>query len=134
MTGRMTDKERKGDWQHEIEDKYAWMFGPHGFYAECNGGWKGILNDLFEKIDRHVQGEWRTGTDDEPGFRVTQVKEKWATLRVYCWGLDDQIEAWIDEAEEASGRTCELCGKPGKVFGRSWYMTRCDEHAPEEGR
>jgi hypothetical protein len=82
----VTDKERNGNWQEEIEARYGWMFGKHGFYAECNGGWKGILNDLFEKIDRHVQGE------DREYFQITQVKEKYSTLRVYCHGLDDEIE------------------------------------------
>jgi hypothetical protein len=128
MTSRMTDKERNGDWQNEIERRYAWMFGPHGFYAECNGCWKHIIDDLFGKIDKHVQ------VKDREHFQITQVKEKWATLRVYCYGLDDDIDRWIDEAEEASARTCELCGKPGRAFGRGWFMTRCEEHAPAEGR
>ncbi|WP_162820443.1 hypothetical protein [Microvirga calopogonii] len=124
------------DWQDEIRShtEWEWMFGRGGFYAECMGGWRNLLVDLIRKIDAHVQGEWRKGDEDLPGFQVTQVKEKFGTLRFYCWGSDDQIDAWIEEAEEASANTCELCGKEGKIYGHGWYMTRCPEHAPAEGR
>lgn len=58
------------------------------------------------------------------GGTVTQVKEKFGTLRVYYYGPD--VPA-VDAAERESGRVCEACGEPGRMRKRGgWLMTRCD--------
>jgi len=48
------------------------------------------------------------------GFYVSQVKEKYGTLRFYCGIASDAIYSFIDEAEVASVETCEACGKSSK--------------------
>ena len=38
----------------------------------------------------------------------------------------------IREAEHQSAKTCEYCGKPGKLRKRFWFKTLCVEHALED--
>lgn len=57
----------------------------------------------------------------DPHYRVHQVKEKFGTLRYYCWlsiddadsELIDAMYAITDDAERASASICERCGQPG---------------------
>jgi hypothetical protein len=93
-------------------------------------GWRKIVIDLVEKIRL-------TGVD----IQVNQTKEKFGTLRFYYSLLDPehtrtdhahQVRRLVDEAEEESSRTCETCGKPGKLRTQfSWVKTLCDEHSVE---
>ena len=58
-------------------------------------------------------------------FRASQVKEKYGTLRFYLTGGTEEMYAIIHKAESQSSKTCEECGKPGKVRGKMWLSTRC---------
>ena len=62
---------------------------------------------------------------------VTQVKEKFGTLRFYVGAATDEHYNYIRFAEALSARTCEVCGAPGKMRGHGWYYTDCDEHTSE---
>jgi hypothetical protein len=71
---------------------------------------------------------------------VVQIKEKFATIRIYWWpgpGLTDAMRDGVEEAIELakarSACTCETCGQPGRLFKLSgWFMTACDEHGKGE--
>lgn len=88
-----------------------------------------------------------------PDVIFSQIKEKYGTLRVY-WHfgntnyeelaaqlkdtkeLDahirsyaDTIEAAIDFCEYLSAKTCEVTGKPGKLYSQGWCVTLCKEEA-----
>jgi len=88
-----------------------------------------------------------------PDVVFDQIKEKYGTLRVY-WhfgdlnyeelasqlkdteSLDsyisrysDTIESAIDFCEYLSSKTCEVTGKPGKLYSRGWCVTLCKEEA-----
>jgi hypothetical protein len=66
------------------------------------------------------------------GFAVTQVKEKFGTLRFYTNSSNAMINKFINLAEALSAMTCEECGEPGQLGERyGWYSTRCKKHAPE---
>jgi tRNA G26 N,N-dimethylase Trm1 len=57
---------------------------------------------------------------------ATQVKEKFGGLRFYMGGgTDSMIEEFIDQAEAQAEKTCEDCGKPGKIAGPGWIRTLC---------
>lgn len=60
---------------------------------------------------------------------VSQVKEKFGTLRFYTHGATDEQYAYINFAECMSVCTCEVCGARGRRRGYSWVTTRCQEHA-----
>lgn len=90
-----------------------------------------------------------------PSISFTQVKEKWGRIRIY-WhggGVDnfeeikekvnyqdyekhvnsyyDSIQNAIDYVEFLSGKVCEVCGEPGKMYTNGWYMVRCKKHIIE---
>ena len=68
-----------------------------------------------------------------PHPRASQVKEKMADLRFYLTCGTDEMYDLIDEASELSAKTCELCGKPGKVNEEGyWLSTRCDSCRSKE--
>jgi hypothetical protein len=91
-----------------------------------------------------------------PEFKFVQIKEKFGTIRLYysinqpddpnhhmfveksidsrydrIWG---QVQAYENYTDYLSGRTCETCGKPGKLYTGGWYVTLCPEHAKERGK
>ena len=59
---------------------------------------------------------------------VTQVKEKYGTLRFYIDGGTDEHYSLIRMAEGMSSVTCEVCGSKGKRNYYGWISTRCPEH------
>jgi hypothetical protein len=59
---------------------------------------------------------------------VTQVKEKYGTLRFYVNGATDSQYKLIDFAEYMSETTCEICGNKGKLVGQGWFSVRCTQH------
>ncbi len=88
-----------------------------------------------------------------PDVVFDQIKEKYGTLRVY-WHFDsssyqeiapkvkdvedltkyvskysDTIENAIDFCEYLSSKTCEVTGKPGKLYSKGWCVTLCKEEA-----
>jgi uncharacterized protein with HEPN domain len=65
---------------------------------------------------------------------VWQVKEKYGSLRVYFCDqdtppdprLDKATDAALDKAVRESVRTCEICGQPGIIAKRRyWVSVRC---------
>jgi hypothetical protein len=104
---------------------------------ECGDGWYNIINQLCSNIQHHV--DWAQEQKEKYGrgegcsqVVAVQIKEKFGTLRFYTNGGNDQIYGMIRMAESMSAVTCEECGAPGKMRGRSWIYTACDAHAKEE--
>ncbi len=119
--------------EKELMEKYNAFIHPEkgiqntlmGFGFECGEGWHPILERLFEAISK---------LDKPEGFEVTQVKEKYGSLRVNTNYSTDEIDDLIDKAEEESITTCEVCGKPGKLSKKNfWYKTLCNTCGIEAG-
>jgi hypothetical protein len=121
------------------------------FGMECGSGWYNLIDTLCFQIQDHI--DWRIKSNELiernkkkypdynqtpceliPQVRVTQVKEKFGTLRFYYDGGDELISGLVTMAEAMSSRICETCGNPGKIRGRSWFYTACDEHTLEEDK
>jgi hypothetical protein len=106
------------------------------FGFQCGNGWSGIIRRLAEKLEplcikakkemTHEELKWYGG-----GPRVSQVKEKYGTLRFYMTTETDEMSKLIRKAEKESEKTCEQCGKPGKIRGHGWLYTACLEHTKE---
>src|SRR3546814_9681163 len=83
-------------WREALRADFAPWFDDLHFGLACGDGWRVILRDLTTAIAQIVGGP-----DREPGLRVTQVKEKYGTLRVYVSGLpalhSDAVEARSEE-------------------------------------
>lgn len=96
------------------------------FYFECGDGWFELLLDLARQLEPLAKSAHDV-CDGLPA--AVQVKEKFGTLRFYLSHGTDEMYALIRDAEERSARTCESCGKPGKVGGRGWLRCSCEECA-----
>ena len=115
-----------------IPGREPWsMFG-----FECSDGWEPLLREAATKLEPlFAQGI----ANDPEGFkfgyyRTSQIKEKYGTLRWYLSGGTEEMEAIINKAEIKSHKTCEQCGKKGKVRGHGWLYCACFEHTELEDR
>lgn len=81
-------------------------------------GWESLIDEIFDKLD----------SMEHPPL-IVQVKEKFAGLRVYTDRYVPELEDVIQEASKKSFKICQACGKPGKIRGKGWHYTSCDEHA-----
>ena len=79
-------------------------------------GWGKLLDEVYDRLEKF------------PDAYVAEVKEKWGTLRIYVYGVDEDTLEFIDEIEERSGTICEVCGEPGKLRDGGWIVCRCDKH------
>jgi len=91
------------------------------FGFECGDGWFDLINELSEKIETY------NNTITENFCKAVQVKEKYGTLRFYVDNGTDEIYKWIDDAEKISEKTCETCGKPGKLITKGWWSVQCED-------
>jgi hypothetical protein len=115
-----------------------------GFGFEHSDGWFQIVWDLCEDLEKLEAERWASVPSDEKakmllegedlGLQVVQVKEKFGTLRFYVENSDEKMYKRISEAEHASATTCEVCGKPGTLNGKSWVRTTCLEHIKKDNR
>lgn len=119
----------------QLCEKYPKLFAdrhkPMTETAMCWGfdvgdGWYDLIDILCGSIQSYIDD------NKKPQITVSQVKEKFGTLRFYTNGSDDLITGMIWMAEHMSCRICETCGKPGKSRGKGWFYTACDEHARAE--
>jgi hypothetical protein len=122
------------------------------FGIECGDGWYHLLRhlcfqiqsyiDFREEMNEHIvernrkvdpegQIDQQMLVESIPQAVVSQVKEKFGTLRFYYDGGDEKIDGMVCMAESLSSVTCETCGNLGKLRGRGWWYTACNEHAKE---
>jgi len=121
------------------------------FGIECGSGWFPLLNALCYQIQSYIDFRKKSNERIEqnkkkypdydqtpyeliPQVVVTQVKEKYGTLRFYYDGGDETIDGMVRMAEAMSAITCETCGNLGKMRGRHWFYTACDEHTRAEDK
>lgn len=97
---------------------------------DCGDGWFNIINQLCQNIQHHI--DWKNKKEETvTQVVVSQVKEKYGTLRFYYSGGDDTIDGMVTMAESMSGVTCEQCGNPGTQNEGGWITTLCETHGEE---
>lgn len=96
--------------------------------------YKGNVNDhaVRSALEAIESKKYRDVPDKIHQVVVTQVKEKFGTLRFYYNGGDDTIRGMVNMADSMSARTCETCGSPGKLHQRGWHYVACPNHTREE--
>jgi hypothetical protein len=116
-----------------------------GFGFENNDGWEPLIRRLANKleplivkwIDEKIQQNDMQLLESWGFPRASQVKEKYGTLCFYMTHATDEMYDLINKAEAESAKTCEQCGKKGKLRGKSWYYTLCNscwkKHCDERG-
>jgi len=87
----------------------------------CLDGWFDLIYELSQKLEII-----------SPITQATQVKEKFGGLRFYYNGATEVGSRLIQNAEEKSYHTCELCGKKGVLReDLGWVRTLCLKHYKE---
>ena len=86
---------------------------------KCVGpGWSSLIHEAYDMIDLHRPF----------GVSVSQVKEKYGSLRIYINGGGTILFDALDEILNKSTMTCEKCGKPGSTrWDLGWVLTLCDD-------
>lgn len=102
---------------------------------EHGPGWYCVLDQMLTSMQE-------AGFDQQTD-RITQVKEKFGTIRVY-FALDQSIERGAERMEQIrkamheadkSARTCETCGEASRLMvTNGMIMTRCVDHAPSDAK
>ena len=92
---------------------------------QCGDGWFSLIYDLSKKIDAQLKEK---SEEFAKQFAVEQVKEKFGTLTYSASGGSKIISQLIREARARSSKTCEACGKPGKLSRKKGFRqeTLCD--------
>lgn len=100
--------------------------------CDVENGWFSIVYAASKAISSHLKRLKDAGKPLD--FEYAQIKEKFATIRIYDNGGDEFIDGVIAMAEYLSSITCEVCGKSGKLCstgldGRGWLKTLCEDDA-----
>ncbi len=89
----------------------------------CDDGWFDIIWRLSEQLENEIL---KTRGDNTP--RASQVKEKFGGLRFYMTSSTEPMDEMIRRAEDESYKTCEVCGKAGRINKGPRFQTLCAEH------
>lgn len=103
------------------EPKYPYeLFG-----VECGDGWKHLYQPIIEYVVEYNLKQ----DNDEDKIEIHQIKEKFGGLRVYLSRYTEELRKMIDDAEEKSFNTCEICGKHIKkpITENHWIYAECVE-------
>ena len=60
-------------------------------------------------------------------YRITQIKEKYGTLRWYDFGAPEKVFEIIRKYEQLSYETCIYCGKPSEYETFGWINYVCKD-------
>ena len=96
---------------------------------EVGEGWGPIVMECHRQL-KHL----------DPGYRISQIKQKFGGLRYYFDSsydfeniIHDVMDSVVQAAEARCAYTCEVCGTGGRLRNNSgWYKTLCDEHAKDK--
>lgn len=129
------------DFPNTFRDRHASVMNtPMGFGFECGDGWEPLIRTIASELEAFIL----TLPEERGAYvRAAQVKEKYGGLRFYVdtdadivdgeWlsiDLPEHVTKTIREAEDASLRTCEVCGADGSTReSQGWVTTRCALHA-----
>ena len=103
----------------EVDERLAFHFpikqGDYPLEFCIGAGWADIVFDLNEKLET-----------ESPKYQILQIKEKFGGLRFYTDGLTYAGWDYVSEAEKLSFKTCEECGRSGKIWNhRGWVKNLC---------
>lgn len=86
------------------------------------GWYKAFGIELCEDLKKSIAED---GCEDT--FEFLQIKEKFASLRLYAAGYGDATKEVLAKYEELSKYICGHCGEPATKITMGWYYPVCDE-------
>ena len=112
----------KKELQNKLMKKHSKILESVAYGLSVDDGWYKLIDQLCTQIQEIVDEK------NLPQVKAVQVKEKFGGLRFYTNHTNEEIRLLIREAENASYRTCEVCGKNGTPSNKGWIRTLCAEH------
>jgi hypothetical protein len=109
--------------------KQRFIFLDLRYSINCNDGWFEILSDFLEKIEKELS---KCTSFFVKSFNIFQIKEKFGGLRIGCSVHNPIIIKLVQDVENKSYITCEICGDTGKLrTDLNWIRTLCTKHYNE---
>lgn len=106
------------DWIKE----YKGPIHPIQFGFEIEDGWYWLLENLFEYLTNYQESNF----EDNEKIKITQIKEKYGTLRVYYDGGNEVTDGMVWFAEHLSSKLCERCGSNHNIIRtEGWIKYLC---------
>jgi hypothetical protein len=96
------------------------------FGYQCDRGWDNLIDNMLSELEKINNAL----SEENEKFEVTEIKEKWGTLRVYLSQYPQGTKEIIERYEKLSETTCEHCGSDRNAklrIHKGWYLTRCDK-------
>jgi len=86
---------------------------------KVGAGWHSLIDLVYDEFEK-----------DGDNIVVTTVKEKFGGLRIYFENGNDfkHLGHFVDNIEQRSFFTCEMCGKRGQLRRGAWLKTLCEAH------
>lgn len=107
------------DYLDELERDFGYMLTHTSGYV-CPG-WEQLIRDMLSEI--------ASISDKRSAPEFTQIKEKFGTLRVYGYNINDDEQEILDRYTALSAETCMTCGAFGQMREKNrWLYVACDEH------
>lgn len=105
-------------------------------YTEYDAMPEGWRKAFGIKMCEEIQKELDKSPSLKEQYCITQIKEKYGSLRWYSNFYTTEIEKIIQRYENISKRTCICCGAPATKISTGWispYCNKCAEKDPDEG-
>lgn len=107
-------------WTDKVDEDYNYE------YTELDAMPEGWRKAFGEKLCKELKDEL-VRVDYLYKYRISQIKEKYGTLRWYDFGNTKEGYEILRKYEDLSARTCIQCGKPATRITTGWIAPYCDD-------
>ena len=111
-----------------MKEQFPKMFTDQRTDLNIGKGWWVIVESLCRGIQQYIDAVNKSKPDTVEQVVVTQVKEKFGTLRFYYTGGDAYVDGMVRMAGTWSSHCCEECGDKGSMQNTGWIKTLCERH------
>lgn len=90
---------------------------------DVNDGWSNLVMNVIHEVEKE-----NLNLNKSKKIKVTRIKQKFGSLRVYSENMTPRINAVIEKAETISNTICENCGSKDKIVERlRWIRSVCED-------
>lgn len=97
-------------------------FGQYCWYRNIPIGWRKAFGI---QLCKEIKSALKRSKCDY--FVITDVKEKWGELQIYCYGSPEEVDDIIHKYEYISSHTCIECGRIATKRSQGYILPYCDD-------
>lgn len=110
----------------KLDYRFKWLNNKEVW---CGDGWYKLMWDFMEELEEH----YKLKNEDINTLCISQIKEKYGTLRIYVSNYIDGVYEIIEKYEDKSEVVCDICGEHGSLHIKNgWVKTLCKKCAAEQ--